>query len=64
MLVVVRAGTAQRALLPLVPLVEAKTVRDGLPTAYVCEHGTCKLPTTDPDVLARLLAETAPLPPG
>jgi hypothetical protein len=61
-LVVVPAGAAQRALSPLVPLVDAKTVLGGSPTAYVCEHGTCKLPTTDPDTFARLLAETAPLP--
>ncbi len=29
-----------------------KTVRTNLPTAYICERGTCQLPTTDPEVVA------------
>ncbi len=40
----------------LVPLVADKTPIDGKPTAYVCEHRTCRLPTTDPAELARQLA--------
>ena len=27
----------------------------GRATAYVCENYVCKLPTTEPDVMARLL---------
>jgi uncharacterized protein YyaL (SSP411 family) len=30
-----------------VPLLAGRESRDGLPTAYVCEHYTCKLPVTD-----------------
>lgn len=37
-----------------VPLAD-KPARDGLPTAYVCELGSCKAPTTDPAVLAAQL---------
>jgi hypothetical protein len=36
----------------LVPLVEGKVTRDGKTTAYVCEVGVCRLPTTDPKVFA------------
>jgi uncharacterized protein YyaL (SSP411 family) len=39
---------------------QAKPLRSGSPTAYVCERGTCKLPTTDPAVLAAQLAEAHP----
>jgi hypothetical protein len=28
-----------------------KVARDGVPTAYVCRHGSCKLPTSDPRTL-------------
>jgi uncharacterized protein YyaL (SSP411 family) len=40
----------------LVPLVAEKTAIDGKTTAYVCEHRTCRLPTTDPEELARQLS--------
>ena len=35
----------------LVPLLRDRTLVDGLPTAYVCRHGTCKLPVTRPEEL-------------
>jgi len=44
------------------PLVAFKRPINGKPTAFVCQRGTCKLPTTDPDVFARQLSEVAPLP--
>ena len=33
----------------------------GRPTAFVCEHATCKLPTSDADELARQLRQVQPL---
>ena len=39
------------------PLLERKVMRDGAVTAYVCENGICRLPTTDPEQ-ARKLAST------
>ena len=37
------------------PLVRNRPVKDGKATAYVCQNHTCRMPTTDPDVFARLL---------
>jgi uncharacterized protein len=39
----------------LVPLLSDRPMRDGRPTAYVCEGYACKNPTTDPEELARQL---------
>jgi len=44
----------------LVPLLEGKRANGGRATAYVCERGACKLPTTDPDLFARQLAGGRP----
>jgi len=33
------------------PLLAGRAARDGVPTAYVCEHYTCKQPVTDPMAL-------------
>jgi len=57
----VPGGAATRRLAALVPLAADKGARDGHATAYVCERGVCALPTTDPEVMAGLLARTAPL---
>jgi hypothetical protein len=45
-----------------VPWVRDKVLREGRVTAYVCERGTCELPTTDPMVFARQLSEVRPYP--
>jgi uncharacterized protein YyaL (SSP411 family) len=37
------------------PLLEGKTARGGVATAFVCEGYACRAPTTDPKELARLL---------
>ncbi len=37
----------------LIPFVRGKLALEGKTTAYVCEEGMCKLPTTDPTVFAR-----------
>lgn len=42
---------------PSVPLVENRTARDGLDTAYVCRGFVCDLPTSDPAELRRQLAQ-------
>ena len=34
----------------VIPLVKGKIAQDKKVTAYVCEEGTCKLPTSDPNV--------------
>ena len=39
-----------------IPLLENRPLLNDLPTAYVCEHYTCKQPVTDPAVLAKHLA--------
>ncbi len=37
------------------PLLAGKSAGDGRATAYVCRHGTCKAPTSDPAELVRQL---------
>jgi len=44
-----------------VPLVADKTAVEGRATAYVCEHGVCRRPTSDAAVLAGQLAIVEPL---
>ena len=53
--VVAREGDQEMA--RLVPLVANRSCRDGRATAYVCQGGVCKLPTTDPVEFAGLLRE-------
>jgi uncharacterized protein len=36
-------------------LLQSRSQIDGLPTAYVCENFTCKLPVTSPEELSKLL---------
>jgi len=45
----------------LVPLLEGKLTRGGLPTAYVCEKRVCKLPTSDPEVFDQQIRKVEPL---
>jgi uncharacterized protein YyaL (SSP411 family) len=54
---VVAEGGPLAELAEVVPLVSGKTAQRGKVTAYVCERGSCKLPTSDPDVFAAQLKE-------
>jgi uncharacterized protein len=56
----VTEGAGQEALAGMVPLVGGKSSREGKPTAYVCEKGACKWPTTDPAKLREQITEAAP----
>ena len=47
----------------VIPLLDGKTARAGLATAYVCENRICDLPTTDPAVFATQIATVHPLAP-
>ena len=44
----------------LIPWLEGKPAINGAPTAYVCEHGTCELPTGDPDTFRQQLTRARP----
>ena len=44
-------GAGLAALAALAPIAEGKVARGGKVTAYVCIHGSCRLPTTDPKVM-------------
>jgi hypothetical protein len=57
---VVAAG-ASRA--DAVPLLRDKPMRNGRPTAYVCEDRVCRAPTSDPKAAAELAQAFRPLKP-
>jgi uncharacterized protein len=46
-----------------VALLRGKALRNGAPTAYVCEGQVCRAPTNDPDTAARLAHTFRPLTP-
>jgi uncharacterized protein len=50
-------GAPLAALAALAPFVADKLAQAGHPTAYLCEHGRCELPTTDAGALERQLAK-------
>jgi uncharacterized protein YyaL (SSP411 family) len=53
--IVVAAGPEEIWDLDDLPVMDGRSMVDGLPTAFVCEHFVCKLPVTEPDALASLL---------
>ncbi|MBI1817669.1 MAG: thioredoxin domain-containing protein [Deltaproteobacteria bacterium] len=61
-LTIVTEGVEPDAQRALIPWVAQKTAIKGMPTAYVCEHYVCALPTVDPEVFARQLAQVTPFP--
>ncbi len=54
-------GAATEALAALAPIVRDRVPVRGQPTAYVCEHGTCRLPVTDPGALVAAIGPVRPL---
>jgi uncharacterized protein YyaL (SSP411 family) len=50
-------GPAHRALQESMPVLKSIHQVGGKATVYVCEDFVCKLPTTDPAVVAKLLDE-------
>ncbi len=48
-------GEGQRELARRLPYLESVTPLDGKATGYLCEHGSCRLPTTDPHALVAQL---------
>ena len=55
----VEEGDGVVALAALAPVVAEKVARGGKVTAYVCTHGSCKLPTTEPATMVKHLLERA-----
>jgi uncharacterized protein len=53
--IVVRAAPGSHASLAIAGLLESRELKDGRATAYVCEHGRCLDPCTDPEGLLRQL---------
>jgi uncharacterized protein len=54
-LLVADGGAGQKQLAAWLPFFEGITRQDGKATAYLCENYTCKLPTSDPKEVERLL---------
>jgi len=59
-LVVATAADIEHTLGSKLPWTGHKALRSGRATAYVCERGTCQLPTTEPAVFATQLAAVRP----
>jgi uncharacterized protein len=53
------AGAELDALATLAPIAMGKAALGDRATAYVCEHGSCRLPTTDPAEMLRQVAPAA-----
>ena len=53
--VVLAAADPEDARLDRVPLLRGRMLKDGKPTAFVCERFACKLPVTTPEALAAQL---------
>jgi uncharacterized protein YyaL (SSP411 family) len=56
--IVAQTGGDDPLALEVVPLLRDRTMIEGRPTAYVCEHYTCQQPVTSATELARQLSQT------
>jgi uncharacterized protein YyaL (SSP411 family) len=56
-LILADGGAGQRQIARWLRFVDSIRPKDGKATAYICENYVCKLPTNDPQVVARLLDE-------
>jgi uncharacterized protein YyaL (SSP411 family) len=54
-LILAPGGAAQAKLAAYMPVVKEMAPMKGRATAFVCEHYACKLPTSDPEKVAKLL---------
>jgi uncharacterized protein YyaL (SSP411 family) len=61
--VVVQASPENAAAAMAIPLLHGRSQFDGRPTAYVCEHFTCKNPVTTPGELAAQLVRNVAMAP-
>ncbi len=55
--VVAQAAPGENRSHELIPLVRGRGLLNNLPTAYVCEHHTCREPVTEPEKLVSQLVE-------
>ena len=55
-LVVLSEGNEQNTVGKSIPLVKGKLAMQGKTTAYVCEQGVCKLPTTEPHIFSQQIS--------
>ncbi len=55
MLLLADGAEGQKQLARWLPLLANVTRKQGRATAYICENYVCNLPTTDPQIAARLL---------
>ncbi|MCG8416969.1 MAG: thioredoxin domain-containing protein [Proteobacteria bacterium] len=62
-LAVVDEETTRGKLGRRIPLLKSKVAQRGQATAYVCERQRCELPTRDPAVFRRQIAEVVPMGP-
>jgi uncharacterized protein YyaL (SSP411 family) len=56
-IIVLLDGEKQRELAEVNPFYASLSMKEGKPTAYVCENYVCQLPTTDPKVVGGLLED-------
>lgn len=55
LLLLADGGQGQRQLSRWLPLLSSVTRKEGRATAYICENYVCRLPTSDPQIVAKLL---------
>ncbi len=59
-LILADGGEGQKGLARRLPFLEGMTRENGRATAFICENYACKLPTSDPTTVGRMLDEVSP----